>query len=612
MSLARFTPDHRSRTAGGHVTKLGDMELREDPYFRTEVHDDMRIDFHVPIRAADGLIMRADVFRPLEDGRYPAILTYGGYAKGLHFEDGYPVQWREMIREFPEILQHSSGHHLNWETPDPERFVPHGYVVVRVDSRGIGWTPGLLDYYNPQETDDLLDCIGWAGTQAWSNGKVGLSGISYFAENQWRVAARHPKHLAAILPWEGESDVYRELNYHGGILSEFMKRWDPVQSITVQYGVGERGARSRLTGEPVAGPITLSEEELAANRVRLWETLKAHPLDDEFHTSLTPDLSSIEVPLLSAANWGGQGQHPRGNFNGFVDSASEQKWLEAHGGSHWAWYYSDYGVNLHLRFFDHFLKGEDNGWDEEPRVQLHIRRPGERFTRRAENEWPLARTQWTRFYLRNSDSQLAVEPELDEISAEYDAAGEGLTFWLPERDEELEITGPVAAKLFVSSETVDADLFLVLQVFDPDGAEVTFQGSTDPNTPIANGWLRASHRALDADRSLPYQPYHPHDRIELLTPGEIYELDVEIWPTCIVLPPRYRLALNVRGKDYEYKGPLTDLAKTFVYATRGTGGQTHADADDRPPEVFARNVKLHSGGECRSYLLLPVIPNSGK
>ena len=592
------------------MTQPTAADLDADPYYRTEVHDGMRVDFHVPIPAADGLIMRADVFRPLEDGRYPVLLTYGGYAKGLHFEDGYPIQWREMLREFPEVLAESTGRHLNWETPDPERFVPRGYVVVRVDSRGIGWTPGTLNYYNPQEFDDVCDCIEWCGTREWSNGKVGMTGISYYAENQWRAADRRPEHLTAILPWEGESDMYRELNYHGGIVSEFMKRWDPVQSLTVQYGVGERSERSRVTGEPVGGPVTLSAEQLAANRVPLWETVMAHPLDDEFHKALAADLPRIEVPLLSAANWGGVGQHPRGNFNGFVHSGSKQKWLEVHGGSHWAWYYSDYGVDLQLRFFDHFLKGEDNGWDREPRVQLHVRHPGERFEPRMENEWPLARTRWTTLHLRHSDSQLATEPDPEEIAVEYEAMGDGLSFSLPASDEEVEITGPLAAKLFVSSETEDADLFLALRLFDSDGAEVTFQGTTDPNTPIGLGWLRASHRALDPERTLPYQPYHLHERVERLTPGEVYELDVEIWPTCIVIPPGYRLALEVRGKDYEYNGPLGELAKEFLFATNGTGGQTHADPQSRPPEIFGGKVTLHSGGERKPHLLVPVIPNA--
>ena len=173
---------------------------------------------------------------------------------------------------------------------------------------------------------------------------------------------------------------------------------------------------------------------------------------------------------------------------------------------------------------------------------------------------------------------------------------------------ETEITGPMAAKLFVASSTRDADLFLIVRVFDPQGKEVTFMGSTDPNTPIANGWLRVSHRRLDEKRSLPYRPYHPHDRVEPLTPGEIYECDVEIVTSCIVVPAGWRVALTVRGKDYEYEGELSEFGKKFHYGTRGTGGMTHADPDDRPAAVFGGDATLYAGGGRGSFLLLPIIP----
>ena len=95
-----------------------------------------------------------------------------------------------------------------------------------------------------------------------------------------------------------------------------------------------------------------------------------------------PDWSKVTVPLLSAANWGGQGLHPRGNFEGFVRAASQQKWLEVHGIEHWTHFYTDYGVALQKRFFDHFLKGEDTGWTKQPQVLLQVRHPGERFVER--------------------------------------------------------------------------------------------------------------------------------------------------------------------------------------------------------------------------------------
>jgi hypothetical protein len=575
---------------------------------RTETRDGMRITWHQPIAMDDGVVLRADVFRPIGDGRYPVILTYGVYAKGLSYQEGYPHQWNQMVEDHPEILEGSTNRYQNWEVTDPERWVPHGYVVIRVDSRGAGWSPGVMDNNSPREIDDLYLCIEWAGTQPWSNGRVGMLGISYYASNQWRVAMRHPPHLAAIIPWEGQNDRYRDSGYHGGILSEFQKLWAKHQVVNIQYGQGERAKRNPNTGESVAGPVTLSPEELARNRIDPFEAAKQHPLDDAWHRARSADLSKVAVPLLSCANWGGQGIHPRGNFNGFIEAASPQKWLEAHGESHWGLFSSGYGLALQKRFFDHFLKGIDNGWDKTPRVMLNVRHPGERFVPRVETEWPLARTQWTKLHLDPAGMTLSPAPAEREATIAYDALGNGVTFRMAPMQRDTEITGPMAAKLFVSSSTADADLFLIVRVFDPQGKELTFMGSTDPNTPIANGWLRASHRRLDPSRSLPWRPYHPHDRVEPLAPGEVYQCDVEIVPSCIVVPAGWQVALTIRGKDYEYDGELSEFGKKFHYATRGTGGMTHNDPDNRPPDVFAGKVTLHAGGPRESYLLLPIIP----
>ena len=584
------------------------MSHADDVKARTEVRDGMRITWHQAIEMDDGLVLRADVYRPVDDGRHPVILTYGVYAKGLAYQDGYPLQWEKMVADHPEILEGSTNKYQNWEVTDPERWIPHGYVIVRVDSRGAGWSPGFMDPSGPREIDDLYQCIEWAGTQPWCNGKVGMLGISYYASNQWRVAGEHPPHLAAIIPWEGQNDRYRDSGYHGGILSQFQERWAKHQVVDIQYGRGERAKKNPNTGESVAGPVTLSDEELAKNGVNVYEELKKHPLDDEWHRARSADLSKVTLPLLTCANWGGQGIHPRGNFNGFTETPSKQKWLEVHGDSHWSLFSSAYGLALQKRFFDHFLKGIDNGWDKTPRVTLNVRHPSERFVLRHENEWPLARTQWTKFYLDPAGPALSAKPVAREGKVEYEALGNGVTFSMPPLARETEITGPMAARLFVSSSTRDADLFLVVRVFDPAGQELTFMGSTDPNTPIANGWLRVSHRRLDPAKSKPHRPYHPHDRVEPLTPGEIYECDVEIVTSCIVVPAGWRVALTVRGKDYEYEGELSEFGKKFHYGTRGTGGMTHADPADRPKDVFGGKVTLHAGRGRESYLLLPIIP----
>jgi len=567
----------------------------------------MRIEWDVPVRMDDGLVLRCDVFRPDGEGRHPVILSYGPYAKGLAFQEGYPSAWQRMVAEHPDVAAGSSNQYQNWEVVDPEKWVPEGYACVRVDSRGTGRSPGYVDHFSPRETRDFHDCIEWAGTQPWSSGKVGLNGISYYGINQWHVASLKPPHLAAMCIWEGAADWYRDMTHHGGVLSTFWANWYDMQVKTVQYGLGQRGPRSRVTGELVCGDETLSDRELQKNRSDFGDEILAHPLDDDYHKARSPVWERITVPLLSTANWGGQGLHPRGNFEGFVRAASKEKWLEAHGIEHWTHFYTDYGVALQKRFFAYYLKGEKNGWDRQPRVQLQVRRV-DRFVERHESEWPIARTQWTKFYLDPAAQSLAREVPRAGAKVTYPALGDGVTFVSPPLEQETEITGPLAARLFLSSTTADADVFLVFRVFTPDLREVVFTGAIDPHTPVAQGWLRASHRKLDARLSTEYRPYHTHDRVQPLVPGEAVQLDVEIWPTSIVVPAGHRIALSVRGRDYEWQRSTGARLSNFKNELRGCGPFLHDDPRDRPPEVFGGDNTLHAGPERESYVLLPVVP----
>lgn len=576
---------------------------------KSEVRDGMQIDWDIPIAMDDGVVLRADVFRPCDDKPRPVILSYGAFGKGLAFQEGNGSAWNRMIAAFPEVAQGSSCKYQVWELVDPEKWVPDGYVCLRIDARGAGRSPGFLDPWSPRETKDIYDCIEWAASQPWCNGKVGMNGISYFASNQWQVAQHKAPHLAAICLWEGAADWYREFTRHGGIYCRFLDNLFPRAFHRVQHGLGERGLRSRVTGELVSGPATLSDAELKNNRLDIEKFILDHPFDDEACQERTPDFGKIDIPMLSAANWGGQGLHPRGNFEGYLASASKQKWLEVHGDAHWSHFYTDYGLGLQKRFFGHFLKGEDTGWVNQPRVQLQIRHPGERFVERHENEWPLARTRWTKFYLDPQTMGLVRDDPKRETVLSYEALGDGKQFITPPLTAPLEITGPLAARLFVSSSTADADVFLTLRVFDESGQEVTFIGSNDPRTPIANGWLRASHRKIDPARSLPYRPYHTHDEAWPLPPGEPVELDVEIWPTCIVVPPGYRIGLMVRGKDYAYEGPPLEL-EGVKYTLTGVGPFLHTHPADRPAEIFGGTNTLHFAPGQPSYLLLPIIPSA--
>jgi predicted acyl esterase len=564
----------------------------------------MVIEWDVPVTMDDGAVLRADVFRPDEPA--PVILTYGPYAKGLAFGEGYADQWRMMVAGHPEVAEGTSTRYANWETVDPEKWVPDGYACVRVDSRGAGRSAGFLDPFSPRETRDLYECIEWAGTQAWSTGKVGINGISYYAMNAWHVAGLNPPHLAAMCVWEGAADMYRDATHHGGILSEFFANWYDKQVIGVQHGVGEAGPRSLVTGETVAGPETLTAAELAAARVDFGEQFRSRPLDGEFYRERSANWAKITVPFLSAANWGGQGLHTRGNFEGFTQAASTGKWLEVHGLEHWTHFYTDYGLDLQKRFFACFLHGDTEAWRHQPAVQLQVRTLTG-FRARPGRQWPLEHTRWTRRYLWPAGGGLGTGPPDREQSVSYRADGEGVTFTGPPLDAETEITGPLSARLFVSSSAADADLFCVLRVLAPDGSDVTFPGAIDPHTPIAQGWLRVSHRKLDPGLSTEYRPYHAHDEIQPLTPGEVCQADVEIWPTSIVIPAGYRIALTVRGHDWAVRRGDAPRLGSFKNEMTGCGPFLHADPVDRPPWLTGSTQTLWAGPDRQAWLLLPVI-----
>ena len=229
---------------------------------KTLHQDGMIIDIDVAIPMPDGIILRADVFRPEKPGKYPVILSYGPYAKGLSFQEGYKSNWSRMVESFPEILANSSNKYQVWELVDPEKWVPDGFICLRIDSRGAGRSPGVMEVWSPIETRDMYDCVEWAAVQEWSNGRIGINGISYFAMNQWWVAGLQPPHLAAICVWEGAADYYRDLSHHGGIMCDFLDTWFKRQCVSVQHGVGDNGKRSPITGDTVAGPTTLTEEQL--------------------------------------------------------------------------------------------------------------------------------------------------------------------------------------------------------------------------------------------------------------------------------------------------------------------------------------------------------------
>jgi predicted acyl esterase len=580
------------------------MEQRESGIGNPSQPLTMRLDkdVEVPMRVGDTL--RANVFRPEEPGRYPVLVTLGPYGKDVHIAQFMPSAWERIQQHHPEILAASSCKHLVFETPDPELWVPHGYVVMKVDSRGAGKSPGFLDVNSPSESRDLYDAIEWAAAQEWSNGKIGLLGISYYAAGQWMVAALRPPHLAAILPWQGTYDFYRDRTRQDGIFAAgFTHSWWPRSVLRNQHGNPESPFLDIVTGERSPGPASLSKQQLAANRTDYIADVLAHPLRDEWYQARSADLSKIDLPALVVANWGGLGLHLRGTIGGYAGIASKDKWLKIQSGSYFITFLQPESIALQRRFFDRYLKAIDNGWEREPRVTVEVRSHDDRVSGLVEGaDWPLAETEFVAWHLDAGTTSIGPELSTAAHSVSYPALSEGKTFLSPPLSKDLWLAGPVRLTLWASSDTVDMDVFATLRAFSPNGDEVTFLSAIDPKCPISQGWLRASHRKLDATCSTAFRPVHTHDEAQPLGPGDAYVLDIEIWPTSVALPAGYRLALTIQGKDFERldePGPL-----------KGSGFFTHENDIDRPVAIFGGTHTLYTGAARDSVLLLPVLVRS--
>ena len=544
-------------------------------------------DVDVPMR--DGARLEADVFRPYGDGRYPAILNLGPYQKDK--------PWL-----VPDTLGEPQNEWMNWETVNPQWWVPRGYACVRIDGRGSGKSPGQCEPWSLAEAVDFHDAIEWAAAQPWCNGNVGLLGISYFAINQWFVANLKPPSLKAIIPWEGFADIYRDALYHGGILSLFMTNWFTAHMLHHLLG---RASREQPDGWRV-------------NTLHFW---LRNNLDSGAFSGAQAQWDKFDVPMLSVGNWTGMALHLRGNSEAFMRAATPHKKLRIHLGSHVHPFYTDDGREDQIRFFDYWLKGVDNGVMEEPPVKLAIRKGGDAFEWRHEQEWPLARTRWTKLYLDLSQPQgtpaagqplagtLEVKNPPQTGSRSYPASslgtmgstsaassqvmgggikpGMGVSLETAKLSVDTEITGPLACVLWVSSTTEDMDLFLTLRNIGPDGNEILETGQQGAPVPVAKGWLRVSHRELDPELSRPYRPYHRHRRRLYLEPGEIVKVEIEIWPTSMVFKKGHRIRLDIQPRDGV-----------------GSAQYMHYHADYNSGAINT----IHAGGDKESYLLLPVIP----
>lgn len=517
---------------------------------------DVILDKDVKVTMRDGTVIYTDVLRPVTDEPVPVIVAWSPYGKSR----GNAPQYDDLFRLLGMDTSVLSGLQ-KFEGPDPAYWCARGYAICHPDPRGTYNSDGDARWWNRLEGEDFHDLVEWCGTQSWSNGKVGASGNSYLTVSQWFVAAERPAHLAAIAPWEGMSDIYRDLIMRGGI---------------PDYGFSET-LRYAYIGKNQREDLILDAD--------------AHPLRDDLWEQRAPDFARIDVPAYVVASYSNS-IHTPGTFRGWREMGSSLKWLRIHATMEWPDYYVEEHQADLLRFFDRYLKDIDNGWEATPTVRytLHDLEGGDRANLVAA-QFPPEQAVTTRYYLAGATGALTTATPAA-AKASYDATTpDGMVQFSLAVDTETSFIGYPRLRLFAEAEGADdMDIFVLLQKLDAAGTVLTqitipnkgpqMQGMTRDGASIlnykgSNGRLRASMRALDGERSTDDVPVHCFDRVEKLAPGEIVALDLDLFPTGLLLYPGQQLRLTIGG--FNTLGGAMPGTKNLVPANRGrhvihTGG----------------------------------------
>lgn len=502
----------------------------------TKAPRDIHVDWNVPVKVRDGTVLRVNVFRPSGDAPVPVIMSAHPYGKDripARTKTGHGVHFQYRLFPQPRPIQISEW--TGWEAPDPAVWVPKGYAVINADLRGGGTSEGIDEFFSDQEAEDYYDLIEWAGTQPWCTGRVGLDGVSYLAISQYKVAALRPPHLAAICPWEGFSDLYREFARPGGVREDgFTIVWSKSAS-------------------KVARVKTSLRKEVVSRTER-----------DEWYQSLTPNLERIEVPMLVCGSFSDHSLHTRGSFELFRRAGSSRKWLYTHRDGKWCTYYGQEATDTRVRFFDYTLKGLENGWSNQPAVRLAIHEAGaEAAAVVGEDSWPPKNLHWQKLWLNAETGTMTQAPLPQQATASFKTPRGKLQFlWTV--PEDMDIIGQMALRLHLELRNgEDAFLFAGLRKLHA-GIEVNFEGSYGfSGDMMSKGWQRVAHRLLDERLSLPWQPVHRHLEPEPFRPGEVVPVDIALYPHATRFRAGDQLLLEIRGRWHFPRNPLTGQLPTW-------------------------------------------------
>ena len=555
--LTGFDPGTRTLKAGFQVA----------PLFRA-IPVDIVFDKDVAVTLRDGVTIHVDVFRPAGIEQVPVIVAYSPYGKG----QGTSIS---VMGVFGLVgLDNGIVSGLEkFEGPDPAYWCAQGYAICNPDIRGVVDSEGDSVFWDRQEGRDCHDLIEWLAEQPWCSGKVGMSGTSYLAVAQWFTAAEQPPHLAAINPWEGVSDVYRDLVMRGGM---------PDTGFARQLQDGSFFGKS------------MKEDILSE--------LERYPLMNALWENKIPDFDKIDVPAYVVASYSNT-LHTAGTFRAWRRIASERKWLRIHNTQEWPDYYDEANVEDLRLFFDRYLKDEDNDWDRTPRVRYAVcDLEGGDKVKVAADEFPPQEFTSMKFYLDGRSRILTTVAPAEEVAVEYDVdSNPNAVSFLVRFDQETVMVGYPKAHLWVEARGADdMDLFVLVQKLDPFGTPLQqftvpnhgamVHDRTDHGASIlrykgSDGRLRVSTRRLDERLSTDDVPAHSFDRIEKLADGEVVDVDVELLPLGLAFHPGEQLRFIVSARN--------------LLGTMMPGIGEYAGANS------GQHV-IHTGGERASYLQLPI------
>jgi uncharacterized protein len=509
---------------------------------------DVRWERDVEVTLRDGTRVYTDILRPIDqDTDLPALVAWSPYGKRLptNSPTSVPLDWFSGVAKF--------------EGPDAAFWVCNGYAVVNIDVRGAFKSEGKIHSFGRVDAADGYDVIEWIAEQDWSNGNVGMHGASWLAIAEWFIAAAQPPHLKAIAPWNGQSDLYRNSIALGGIP-------DPAFASRV-------GARMVSAGG-VESTVAMLEKHPLINEY--WEDKRARVEDITAAAYVGADVATV--------------LHTGGTFDAFRRLGSKDKWLRVNDTNEWHDQYTQQNVEDLRRFFDHYLKGVDNGWEETPRVRVTVMDPGDGGEHKPNvpyEAWPVPEAAYQKLYLDAAEAALSTTAPAAAATATYDGASEQVSFSI-RFDRETQIVGHPMARLYVSAENADdLDLFLLLEKLDADGKPLVpselAQAYFPKPPPGVPGRQRVSLRELDAEKSSDDLPVHVFKTPNKLGEGEVVAVDIAIMPTALRWHPGQSLKLTIAGSYV--KGP--DLPLTTLNAGKHV---------------------VHTGAEHASYLQLPMVP----